>query len=192
MSRSSLIAERSFSAAGCDICVSGILSSASNTDPVSAIRSIADGGVEFSFEAVGLKVTAEQAYECLAPGGVATIVGMVPLGQQIELDGISLLLEKRIQGCLMGSNRFRIDMPRLIDFYLRAAQPRRHDKPPRQARGRKRSVPRDEGRRSRPHSPDVRLAPFQVTGTNCSANMHLLRVNRRINLHALVFADTLI
>ncbi len=91
---------------------------ASNTDPVSAIRSIADGGVEFSFEAVGLKVTAEQAYECLAPGGVATIVGMVPLGQKIELDGISLLLEKRIQGCLMGSSRFRIDMPRLIDFYL--------------------------------------------------------------------------
>jgi Zn-dependent alcohol dehydrogenase len=25
--------------------------------------------------------------------------------------------EKRIQGCFMGSNRFRIDMPRLIEFY---------------------------------------------------------------------------
>ncbi|MEP7085455.1 MAG: alcohol dehydrogenase, partial [Betaproteobacteria bacterium] len=28
------------------------------------------------------------------------------------------LRERRIQGCMMGSNRFRTDMPRLIDFYL--------------------------------------------------------------------------
>ena len=27
------------------------------------------------------------------------------------------LSEKRLQGCLMGSNRFRVDMPRLLDFY---------------------------------------------------------------------------
>lgn len=91
---------------------------AANADPVDAIRSLTGGGVEFSFEAVGLKTTAEQAYECLGAGGVATIIGMTPLGQKIELDGFSLLLEKRLQGCFMGSSRFRIDMPRLIDFCL--------------------------------------------------------------------------
>lgn len=90
---------------------------ASNADPVEAIRSMTGGGVEFSFEAIGLKKAAEQAYECLAPGGIATIVGMVPLGQKVEVDGFSLLFEKRIQGSMMGSNRFRIDMPRLIEFY---------------------------------------------------------------------------
>ena len=26
--------------------------------------------------------------------------------------------ERHIQGCVMGSNRFRIDMPRLVEFYL--------------------------------------------------------------------------
>jgi len=41
----------------------------------------------------------------------------VPLGQKVEVDGFSLLFEKRIQGCFMGSNRFRIDMPRIIDLY---------------------------------------------------------------------------
>ncbi len=91
---------------------------ASNTEPASAIRSLTGAGVEFSFEAVGLKAAAEQAYECLAPGGLATIVGMVPLGQKVELDGFSLLFERRIQGCFMGSSRFRVDMPRLIDFCL--------------------------------------------------------------------------
>ncbi len=74
-------------------------------------------GVEYSFEAIGLKVAAEQAYESLDRGGIATIVGMVPIGQKVDIDGFSLLYEKRIQGCFMGSNRFRIDMPRIIELY---------------------------------------------------------------------------
>jgi S-(hydroxymethyl)glutathione dehydrogenase / alcohol dehydrogenase len=91
---------------------------ASAGDPVSAVRGLSHGGVEFSFEAIGLKATAQQAYECLVPGGLATIAGMVPVGQKVEIDGYTMLFEKRIQGCSMGSNRFRIDMPRLLDFYL--------------------------------------------------------------------------
>ena len=54
----------------------------------------------------------------LAPGGTATIVGMVPYGQKIALHGADLLGERRIQGSMMGSNRFRVDMPRLVEFYL--------------------------------------------------------------------------
>ena len=43
---------------------------------------------------------------------------MIPVGQKIELDGPSFLMEKRIQGSNMGSNRFRKDMPRYIEFYM--------------------------------------------------------------------------
>jgi S-(hydroxymethyl)glutathione dehydrogenase/alcohol dehydrogenase len=32
--------------------------------------------------------------------------------------GAELLSEKKLQGSNMGSNRFRIDMPRFVDFYL--------------------------------------------------------------------------
>jgi S-(hydroxymethyl)glutathione dehydrogenase/alcohol dehydrogenase len=39
-------------------------------------------------------------------------------GTKIELDGPSFLRERKIQGSSMGSNRFRIDMPRYIEFYL--------------------------------------------------------------------------
>jgi S-(hydroxymethyl)glutathione dehydrogenase/alcohol dehydrogenase len=35
-----------------------------------------------------------------------------------DLHGADFLGEKRIQGSLMGSNRFPVDMPRLVDFYL--------------------------------------------------------------------------
>ncbi|HYM16362.1 MAG TPA: Zn-dependent alcohol dehydrogenase [Dehalococcoidia bacterium] len=91
---------------------------ASSHDPVAAIKDITGGGVEYSFEAIGLKITAEQAFNSLAPGGTATVIGMIPVGQKVELDGYQFLSEKKIQGSIMGSNRFRVDMPRYIEFYL--------------------------------------------------------------------------
>jgi S-(hydroxymethyl)glutathione dehydrogenase/alcohol dehydrogenase len=43
---------------------------------------------------------------------------MIPVGQKVEIDGAKLLTERKMQGSNMGSNRFRVDMPRYIDFYL--------------------------------------------------------------------------
>src|SRR4029077_11976950 len=40
---------------------------ASSTDPVEAIQKLTDGGVDYSFEAIGLKKAAEQCFEALAP-----------------------------------------------------------------------------------------------------------------------------
>ncbi|HBA44389.1 MAG TPA: alcohol dehydrogenase, partial [Alphaproteobacteria bacterium] len=48
----------------------------------------------------------------------ATVIGMIPMGTMVAVHGAELLQEKRLQGSLMGSNRFRVDMPRLVDFYL--------------------------------------------------------------------------
>jgi S-(hydroxymethyl)glutathione dehydrogenase/alcohol dehydrogenase len=65
-----------------------------------------------------LKVTAEQSFAMLRKGGTATIIGMIPEGERIELPGSEFLDEKKIQGSNMGSNRFRVDMPRYVDLYL--------------------------------------------------------------------------
>ena len=87
-------------------------------DPVQRIKDMTRGGVHHAVECLGTKATAEQAFQMLAVGGTATIVGMVPFGQKLELHGFDFLRERKIQGSSMGSNRFRVDMPRLIDFYL--------------------------------------------------------------------------
>ncbi len=87
-------------------------------DPAKQVMALTSGGVHYSFECLGAKATAEQAFRMLAPGGTATIVGMIPVGTKIELHGPDFLRERKIQGSLMGSNRFRVDMPRLIEFYL--------------------------------------------------------------------------
>jgi S-(hydroxymethyl)glutathione dehydrogenase/alcohol dehydrogenase len=92
---------------------------ASEEDPVAAVKELIPGGVEFAFEAIGLKVAAEQAFAMLARGGTATVIGMIPEGQMIEIPGDALMAdEKRLQGSNMGSNRFRIDIPRYVDLYL--------------------------------------------------------------------------
>jgi S-(hydroxymethyl)glutathione dehydrogenase/alcohol dehydrogenase len=87
-------------------------------DPVEEVVALTGGGVHYSFEAVGLKETAEQAFRALRPGGTATVIGMIQPGVMIEIPGTDLLKEKRLQGSIMGSNRFRIDMPAYIDLYL--------------------------------------------------------------------------
>ncbi|MDX1384103.1 MAG: Zn-dependent alcohol dehydrogenase [Thermoanaerobaculia bacterium] len=91
---------------------------AAETDPVEAVKELTGGGVHYSFEAIGLKATAEQSWAMLGTGGTATIIGMIPFGTKIELPGHQFLSERKIQGSTMGSNRFRIDMPRFVDFYL--------------------------------------------------------------------------
>jgi S-(hydroxymethyl)glutathione dehydrogenase/alcohol dehydrogenase len=76
------------------------------------------GGVHHAIEAVGRISAGELALSLLRRGGTATIVGMMPLAERLSMGAMDLLAEKKLQGCLMGSNRFPLDIPRLVDFYL--------------------------------------------------------------------------
>ena len=87
-------------------------------DPVDVVLELTEGGAEFTFEALGRRETVEQAFRMLPPGGVATVIGMVPQGQMVEVHAADLLDEKVLQGSNMGSNRFRVDMPYYVDLYM--------------------------------------------------------------------------
>lgn len=91
---------------------------AREVDAIEAVRELTGGGVHYSFEAIGLKKTAEQSFKMLRRGGTATVIGMIPVGTMVELHGPEFLMERKIQGSNMGSNRFRVDMPRFVEFYL--------------------------------------------------------------------------
>ena len=90
---------------------------ASGGDPVAQIRSLTGGGVDYSFEAIGLRQTVMQCLNSIAVERTETIIGLMPIGETVEVDS-RLFLRGKFQGSVMGSNRFRIDMPRYIDFYL--------------------------------------------------------------------------
>jgi len=88
------------------------------TDVVAAVREATHGGVDYAFEAVGLAVTVQQAFEMLGPGGTATVVGLVPDSQPVSIRASELFMqEKRLQGSLMGSNQFPTDIPTYAQYY---------------------------------------------------------------------------
>lgn len=91
---------------------------ASEVDAVEAVQEMTGGGVHYSFEAIGLKSAAEQSFQMLRRGGTATVIGMIAPPQTVNVLGADFLQEKRIQGSSMGSNRFRVDMPQYVEFYL--------------------------------------------------------------------------
>jgi len=96
---------------------------AAEVDPVEAVIELTDGGVEYSFEALGRKETTEQCFQMLRAGGDATIIGMVPETQTVEIRASDLLYEKTLRGSNMGSNRFRVDVPSLVERYLAGSLP---------------------------------------------------------------------
>jgi S-(hydroxymethyl)glutathione dehydrogenase/alcohol dehydrogenase len=77
------------------------------------------GGVDHAIEAVGRPASASLAVSVLRRGGTATILGMMPLTEKVGLSAMDLLSGKKLQGAIMGGNRFPVDIPRLVDFYLR-------------------------------------------------------------------------
>ena len=87
-------------------------------DVAKQVKALTNGGVHHALECVGLKATVEQSFRMLRRGGTATVLGMIPVGVNIEIHGPEFLQEKKIQGSFLGSNRFPVDMPRLVDFYL--------------------------------------------------------------------------
>jgi S-(hydroxymethyl)glutathione dehydrogenase/alcohol dehydrogenase len=89
---------------------------AAETDSVQAVLELSGGGVDYAFEAVGRSDTSEQAFGMTRPGGMAIIVGVVS-GMNITVPGSLLQGDRILRGCSMGSNRFRIDMPKWLDLY---------------------------------------------------------------------------
>ncbi|HVR89896.1 MAG TPA: Zn-dependent alcohol dehydrogenase [Novosphingobium sp.] len=92
---------------------------ASAPDAAAQILELTRGGVDHAIEAVGRPASASLAVASLRRGGTATILGMMPLSEKVGLSAIDLLSGKKLQGAIMGMNHFPVDLPRLVDFYLR-------------------------------------------------------------------------
>jgi S-(hydroxymethyl)glutathione dehydrogenase / alcohol dehydrogenase len=88
-------------------------------DAAAQIVGMTKGGVDHAIEAVGRPASGELAVKSLKRGGTATILGMMPLQHSIGLSAMDLLSGKKLQGAIMGGNRFPVDIPRLVDFYMR-------------------------------------------------------------------------
>ncbi|MBB3861477.1 S-(hydroxymethyl)glutathione dehydrogenase/alcohol dehydrogenase [Novosphingobium hassiacum] len=88
-------------------------------DAAAQIMEMTKGGVHHAIEAVGRPASGDLAVASLRRGGTATILGMMPLNHKVGLSAMDLLSDKKLQGAVMGRNHFPVDLPRLVDFYMR-------------------------------------------------------------------------
>ncbi|ODU22075.1 MAG: alcohol dehydrogenase [Sphingomonas sp. SCN 67-18] len=95
-----------------------VIDAASETAAAEVVE-LTRGGVHHAIEAVGRPASGDLAVATLRRGGTATILGMMPLDHKVGLSALDLLASKKLQGALMGGNRFPVDIPRLVDFYMR-------------------------------------------------------------------------
>lgn len=85
---------------------------------VRQVMTLTDGGAHYAIEAVGRSETAELAWTILRRGGTATILGMIAPGKAVSIPGPTFLTGKKLQGSLLGSTRFPVDLPRLVRMVL--------------------------------------------------------------------------
>jgi S-(hydroxymethyl)glutathione dehydrogenase/alcohol dehydrogenase len=94
------------------------LVNAREKDPVEAVLALTEGGADYAFEVIGKPEAISQAFDMVHAGGEAIMVGVSPYGSKTSIDTNGLLAEKVLKGCVYGSIRQRLDLPRYVDLYM--------------------------------------------------------------------------
>jgi len=82
-----------------------------------AVRAIVAGGVDVAFEVVGNPALVAETFELTRPGGLCVMVGSPGPGSTIPVSGPALFSERRLAGCVGGSNVPARDIPRIAELY---------------------------------------------------------------------------
>ena len=93
---------------------------ASAGDPVAAVRELTGGGVDHSFEMIGLPATSLQALRMTRTGGDAYLIGLHRPGSTLQIDAMADIIapQRSLHGLYMGSSAPRRDVPRYVAQYL--------------------------------------------------------------------------
>jgi len=83
------------------------------------ISDMTDGGVDYSFEAIGNVQTMRSALECCHKGwGVSTIIGVAPSGAEIATRPFQLVTGRVWKGTAFGGCKGRSQLPGLVEKYM--------------------------------------------------------------------------
>merc|ERR1719412_3192366 len=83
------------------------------------IVSLTDGGVDYSFECIGLPQTMRSALECTHKGwGASCIIGVAASGKEISTRPFQLVVGRVWKGTAFGGFQSRSEVPGLVDRYM--------------------------------------------------------------------------
>ena len=92
-------------------------------NPVSAIREISNGGVDYSLDTSAQPAVFRQAVDSLKILGTCGLIGGASAGVEVNLEINHLLLGRTVRGIIQGDSIPDIFIPRLIDLYLQGRFP---------------------------------------------------------------------
>ncbi len=93
------------------------VNAAKEKDPVQAIKDITGGrGVDYAFIMTPSAAAVRQGFMSLGPRGTVIIVGIAQ-GDMSEFMATEFISEKMFTGCMMGSTRLQLDVPRYAELY---------------------------------------------------------------------------
>jgi S-(hydroxymethyl)glutathione dehydrogenase/alcohol dehydrogenase len=82
-----------------------------------AVDELVPGGVDYAFEVVGNPDLVAQTFALTRPGGTCVMVGSAAPDSVVPVPGPMLFMERRLVGCIGGSNIPARDIPRIVDLY---------------------------------------------------------------------------
>ncbi len=95
-----------------------------DADPVSEIRGITNGGVDFTLESTGRPEVVRQAIDVLGTRGTCGIVGAAPIGTTASFDMGGLMSPgKSIRGIIQGDSVPELFIPQLIELHRQGRFP---------------------------------------------------------------------
>ena len=88
-------------------------------DVVAEVIDMTDGGVDYSFECIGIVDVMRQALECCHKGwGESIIIGVAGSGQEISTRPFQLVTGRVWRGTAFGGAKGRTDVPKIVDWYM--------------------------------------------------------------------------
>lgn len=92
---------------------------AATCDAVEEVHRLTEGGVDFSFEAIGLSATIRQAVLMTRKGGATYLIGINDPRDKLDLSVVGELIsaQRTITGVYMGSTNTRTDIPLYAELY---------------------------------------------------------------------------
>jgi aryl-alcohol dehydrogenase len=107
-----------------DFGATDVIDPAAEADVPAAVRARLGDGTTFSVECTGIPAVATQAVHCLAPRGMAALVGAMPAGSEYRFDAIKLMTEGLVvRGVIEGESRPAEFLPRLIALHAQGRFP---------------------------------------------------------------------
>ena len=91
---------------------------ASQEEPIARALEITGGRIDYAFEATGKAEAMALAFNMVRPGGTAVAVGAAPLGAQLGIDAMSLVMSgKTIKGSMGGGLKPHVHIPAYVELY---------------------------------------------------------------------------